>query len=326
MIAMAVLAAGCAAGTSAARVGMEKDQTDVVFGFTPPTTPAVVAPRTELPPGVVGPLTVSGPAAAPAIQLPVITTLPTFPQFTAPVTVACPTAAPDAPIAGAATTSTDGEPAVGAYKWEASGSYLVDKIKVPLVSSYTQYVRNVAAYDDPLAGLNDPSFKFETVEPRINGGFDAFDWQEETDPTIPASPVGGLVLDGITLLSATGAPEGSYFTALGLGLLFIPLPVTPGGTWDSLSFDPTHGLLTLSGQVLTTNLVDACGTLLEAWHVHATLVDAGASATLDYLVAPQYGGQIISMAVTGSFLGVSYANAVMHTGQQNPSPLPAALR
>jgi hypothetical protein len=76
---------------------------------------------------------------------------------------------------------------------------------------------------------------------------------------------------------------------------------------------------------LERDVLDVCGTLIEAWHVHASLNDDGSRSTLDYLIATQYGGQIVSFGIDGSSFGGNFSKAKLHTGQITPGPLPRGL-
>jgi hypothetical protein len=124
-----------------------------------------------------------------------------------------------------------------------------------------------------------------------------------------------------------GQARQTYFQASTTGLLMAPFPIKAGQTWSSVSFDVVHQRpLQLSGQVLKREVLDVCGTLIEAWHIHATMNDQGVPGTLDYLIATQYGGQIVSLDIDGRFLFFDYAKAKERSGQLNPGPLPSYLR
>ena len=304
-----------ACGTAASRVAVEHDQTDIVFGFRTP--PPVKRAAAATPPAtgedeIVRPFT---PKPFPSFE-------PSEPQ------VACPTADPDAPISGSAGNSISGRPEPGTYRWNASGYYIVQGTKIPMTSPTKRWVRNVKAFADD-TGLSDgrgsDNFTYELIERRISAtasGYWLFRYQVKTS-SAGSDPEAGLVLRGIDLLDDRGKPSGTYFSPLANGLLLAPFPVKAGAKWDSTSVDLGRGqTFQLSGQYLTRQAVDVCGTLVQGWHLRAEMNATGGTSTIDAVVSPDRGGQIISFTVDGNYLGSQFAKANVHTGQLDPDPLP----
>jgi hypothetical protein len=106
-----------------------------------------------------------------------------------------------------------------------------------------------------------------------------------------------------------------------------PFPIKPGQSWQSASIDITHQHpMELNGQVLKREVIDVCGTLIEGWHVHSTLNDAGQTSTLDYLIATQYGGVIAALALDGTYIGLKFSGVKTRVGQIDPRALPKGMK
>jgi hypothetical protein len=316
LAALALLA--CACGTSnASRVAVDRDQTDIVFGFTKATPKAaalVTPPPASDDDGGIDIFTPS----------PIKTFAPSFGGGSA-----CPTAEPTEPVSGSAGTEIVGRPKPGTYGWVGSGSYDMQGAKLPVPTSFEHYVRSVESYDDPVR-TNDTgdAFTYQTIDPRIGGassGYWLYSWQVKT--FAPSSdPESGLVLTRIDQLTPDGKVVDTYFDAFTSGVLFVPFPIKAGQTWNATSVDLGRRTLQLEGQVLRREVVDACGELIQGWHVHATLTEPGATTTLDYLVGTQFGGQLLTFDINGSYLGTKFDPAKFHIGKLEPSPLPKEFK
>ena len=297
-------------GSSASRVSVDKDQTDIVFGFTKPTPrPAASAlPQATAPVG-----TDLGFAPFTPHPIDFIPSAPSGP---------CPTAEPNAPVEGGAPTSVSGRPKPGTYAWGAAGTYDVQGHKIPLQGG-DHYIRDVASFDDPLGTNTGDGFTYETFERQtIGSGYNRFSWQVKTASS-SSDPEDGLVLKGIDATRSDGTGATSYFKPFGQGLLVVPFPIKAGQTWNTASLDLSNGrTLQMSGQVLTRQILDICGKVIEGWHVHADWTDSGTSATIDLLVAPQYAGQILAMTIDGTYLGTQFQKAQLQTRTLEPKPLP----
>ena len=309
-VAIALLA--CACGTSnASRVAVDRDQTDIVFGFTKQKPKA--APVATPPPAP------TDEAIGVFTPRPIQTFAPSFGGGSA-----CPTAEPNEPVSGSSGTEIVGRPKAGTYRWAGSGSYDTQGAKLPVPTSFEHYVRSVATYDDPVRTNTGDAFTYQTIDPRIGGassGYWLYSWQVKT--AAPSSdPEGGLVLTRIDQLAPDGKVVDTYFDAFTNGVLLVPFPIKAGQTWNATSVDLGRRTIQLQGQVLRREVVDACGELIQGWHVHATMSEPGASTTLDYLVGTQFGGQLLTFDIDGSYLGTNFVPAKFHVGKLEPSPLP----
>jgi hypothetical protein len=326
---LALMASSCGAARDASRVGMERDQTNITYGFTP-----VSSTSTKGPLGPLGPQAALGPTG------PVQTPLPTFSSiFNTGGHVAagpCPTADPTAPVASRASTEVAGRPQPGSYVWRVSGSYAVANSKVPLPNVMVQYVLPSKSFTDTFPGQAQPQsddFTYQTLQPGFgdqagttNSAF-LYSWQVKTDPKSAGDPAGGLVLKKLEYTDSAGHHQATYYdSGSTAGLLMAPFPVKAGQSWNSVAFDVSQGhALQLSAQVLRRDVLDVCGTPIEAWHVHGTLNDEGNNSTLDYLIATQYGGRIVQFAADGQIWGANFTKANFHVGTLKAGPLPRGL-
>jgi hypothetical protein len=315
-LAVFLLLGACANARTVTNVGMQKDQADIVFGFdvrahqTAAATPQVPSAAAQS----------AGDAIAAPTPMPFLTSLFASEAPSGP----CPSAPPNAPVSEASTTEVQGRPQPGKYRWVQSGTYELAGTKIPTTPYTDVYVTPPQKYTAPVQGTPD-DFMYATITPEIssNGSYRRYSWATKPDPQSSQDAEGGLVLKRVDFLGSDGKPGQSYFAASGNGLLMAPFPIQPGNSWNSLSIDTSkQKILSLSGQVVARDVIDACGTLVQGWHVHATLNDSGSMATLDYLVAPQYGGVLISLRADGTFIGTVEHNLAGHTGQLRPDPLP----
>jgi hypothetical protein len=189
-------------------------------------------------------------------------------------------------------------------------------------------VRNVKRFSASTASGD--TFTYETISPiptnETTSGNWLFHWQVKTEA--PGSDTeAGLVLKSIDIVDDRGKITSTYFSSLANGVLLAPYPIKAGATWNSTSVDLAHDkTFQVSGQVLTRQTVDVCGTLVQGWHLHVEWNEAGGSATIDEVVSPEHGGQIISTSLDGTFLGVVYDHANVHAGTLDPQPLPKEFR
>jgi hypothetical protein len=314
--AVLVLSTACGGARTLTNVGMQKDQTDIVYGFNAKAVPSAAAPQAPAAAVQSAGDGIGAPAPAP------------FPPGLFASNEAssgpCPSAPPGASVSGAAATDVRGHPQPGKYRWIASGSYELSGTKVPVPKYTFAYVTPSQKYNATVQGSPD-DFAYTTITPEVagQGSYRRFAWATKPNPQSANDPEGGLVLKRVEYLGGDAKVAAEYFTASGDGLLMMPFPVKPGQSWNSLSVDTSRQkILRLSAQVLRRETVDACGTLVQGWRVHGTLNDAASTATLDYLVAPQYGGLIISLKADGMFVGVTMHGYSTHTGQLKPDPLP----
>jgi predicted small lipoprotein YifL len=266
----------------------------------------------------------------------------TFPSV-APATE-CPAASATSFPAEPAGSGVTTMPASGAYRWVTGGSYQMAvvtlTISLPLPQFEQRVVRHAQPFTDPVPSAPgsppDYAFTYQTIEPRGDGTALLMYWQVKANansvdtglvPTV-ADPEGGLVLKQVDTIDASGKDTGAVFqSAQSAGLLMLPLPVQPGAAFSSTSPDtsPKANTLQLSGTVGTHEVIDACGTNVQAWGVDAKLTTGTSSttaATLHYDVATQMGALMIAFNVDGPFFGIPYKAATARLGQTSPDPVP----
>jgi hypothetical protein len=327
LAAMPVVACGGQKG-----VGIEKTDTNLAFSVRTPQ-----------------PAQTQQPQAPPAIPLlPSVDLFPQqfdLPQLPRPVlgfapALSCPTALLSAAPAKVSGLTVEGTPVEGAYRWKQSGSMTISVLGIPFTGEvngfHSQTVFGVtpvpaSTLSDPIAsttGGNDPAFTFttQTQHPGTSSLVNET-WRVRTNPG-PGDPEGGLAL----LQRDAVKPDGTtttLFKPAGSSLLYLPLPITPGATWTSTATDPTDGVtVKLAGQVLGRDVVDACGTLVEGWKVHADLViasaaNAAAASTQvqqkeDYMVAPQLGCVIIADSIDADVVPGDHVKAQYTLGSAQP--------
>ena len=334
--------AGCGPFDSppaAAKVAVDTLSTNILFGV--PSQPAVAAggqtPATpQLPPQFTE--TLPGQPEASFFEGNNFT----FPNV-APATE-CPTKSPTAFPAEPAGTGVTTMPTSGAYRWVTGGAYQMTvvtiAVSIPLPQFEQRVVRRAAPFTDPVPSAPgsppDYAFTYQTIEPRGDGTALLMYWQVKTNPNsvntglapTVSDPEGGIVLKQVDAIDRTGKNTGAIFqSATGGGLLVLPLPVQPGATFSSTAPDtsPAANTLQLSGTVGNHEVIDACGTPVQAWGVDATLTTGTTSATaakLHYDVATQLGALIIAFNVDGPFFGTIYQKATARLGQTSPDPVP----
>jgi hypothetical protein len=325
LTATAVLLSGCGFDLSGPdQLNVAVVHSDIVFGAP--------KPKPTLPPTLVG-----GPTAA--LPPPFFS----FGDFSInPSTFTlCPAAGLGAAPAKPAGFDTTGPPAEGAYRFQLSGAYVTHLLtftfKIPLVGSWTEYVRHLASIPGtttPTGNNYTQGYTFETVEPiPTTGGYYDMHWQVRTTPLHATAsppgvtvydPQGGLVLTQVDTLDRKFKNPTTIFHPAAGGLQLAPSPTEPGTTWKSAAADATTPM-TLAGSVVGKARVDACGQLIDGFEIQATVTSGGSQAALDYVVAPQYGMLIVSRKIDGTYLGVQWSNALIHRGQVDPSPLPAEV-
>ena len=110
------------------------------------------------------------------------------------------------------------------------------------------------------------------------------------------------------------------------GVLFVPLPVQPGASFQGVGVDPASGeTLEVDGSVDRHERVDACGEILDGWRVTTRETFSGAQsqpATYNFIVATELGAMIIGehldTTTTDGHFVLDYT-----LGQTHPDPLPA---
>jgi hypothetical protein len=138
-------------------------------------------------------------------------------------------------------------------------------------------------------------------------------------------PERGISLMKLQRVDATGNASELTFSP---GVLYLPLGIVAGEEFSSVGIDPRTGaVLQHRARVLKRERVDACGDIVDGWLVESTQTFSGsggppASRTYRYIIAPQFGGIMISEQLqTGSPEGTS--DVTLSLAQLKPAPLPA---
>lgn len=310
-------------------VGVRALQGNLVFSAIPvPPAPPTIAPPVPFAavPTVSPGFTIDlGPAAdQPVYKL--RPPLPAAPQ--------CPQAGPNAYPSQEAPSNAAGLPAAGSYRWKRAGSYQLNIAPgqtFPVAGFDTRLVRNVRA-----VAADGSEYTFETVQPDFRGDGVVSDWRVKTAAlsftpqvlSVTASNVGdperGLALEAQTVLGPDGKVAHHY--VFDPGVLFVPLPVQPGASFQGVGVDPASGeTLEVDGSVDRHERVDACGEILDGWRVTTRETFSGAQsqpATYNFIVATELGAMIIGehldTTTTDGHFVLDYT-----LGQTHPDPLAA---
>ena len=155
-------------------------------------------------------------------------------------------------------------------------------------------------------------------------------------PTLPKPPLPSNVSVGdpergisLVKLQRVDAAGNSSELAFSPGVLYLPLDIVPGEEFNAVGIDPRTGsVLQHQAKVLKRDRVDACGEVVDGWVVESTQTFTGPGQaapprTYKYVIAPQFGGIIISEEIhTAGPQGTT--DVVLSLGQVKPAPLPAA--
>jgi len=276
---------------------------DVEYGAQTQQAPAPPAPAqapAALPPGA-PPLIYGGPTAPPATFAPSPTATP------AP---ACPAAPLDAVPALGADASATVPPVAARYLWHEKGTYQVGGgPALPFSPQLTHTVTNVSS-PDPNTG----AYTFDVVDSA--GGLDGLQTVTYAYEVIPP-PSGVTDIQG----ESTAQAAGLYLTGVDVQQSPLPQPrvarfappvllmqfPNTSPPWTTAGSDSeSQDTITLNGAVTGHATVDACGTLVDAWEVHATgsLVGPNQNLSLDltFDVATQFGGLVVGekTSITGT--------------------------
>jgi hypothetical protein len=331
LIALALFTSACVSQGDP-KVAVTKVEADLVFGVKEPEPPAEPANSNideELPPSAFEPA-----------DLPDFGSFdnPDFGKLPLPPAEApgeCPAAPPTAVAEKAVDVNITGLPPVGIYKWQRDGT------QKPAGSTEggskidtfeRRIVRNVKQVSPTV-------HTFETVQPDIGGKnvvvtsfrvrTDAIN-RDSTGAGLPVAgprvgePDRGVTITQIENIDSQGNTT-SVFTP-STPILILPLPVSSNEEYQSVGVDPRSGqTLTHRAKVLARERVDACGEVVDGWAVEAERTTSSPDApvvTYRYLVAPQYGGLIISEKLNYSAGGLDN-EFLFRLGQVDPDPLPA---
>jgi hypothetical protein len=307
-----VLTAACAQAAPP-KVDIESLQSDIVFGAKPKTRGtskntggiAVVQPPQPTLAPLLPPTSVRPPPPAPVGDCPEAK-ITDFPEE-------------------AASTNIDEPPTTGAYRWKRDGEITVDGDKVQLDGFDRRLVRRVEEQSGgPLAAEGAQTYTFQTVQPYGQMQLHT-DWRVRTgSPT--GDPEKGVSLLAMRLQDAAGEVVFSFEPSI--GLLYFPLPVSPGAAFSSSAIDASSGQRwDLAGTVTKRERIDACGDVVEGWGVQADVTFSGVrSGTQEfhYIVATQLGGVLIAESSKGESHVGGPAASDFTLGQLQPSALEGA--
>ncbi|MGH9004753.1 MAG: hypothetical protein ACRDYV_16635, partial [Acidimicrobiia bacterium] len=360
-VAVFVLAAGCAQPDPPG-VGVQKLAADIVFGVKPPPPDTPPANTIAGGGGYTGDATTYVPYPqsyptpsfpAPRAPRPPTTRLPR-PTPLNPPKAACPPAALNAFPAVEAGLTVAGLPAEGQYRWKRTGTQTMatlPNVAIPISGFEQRLIREVKK-------VSETEFTFQTVQPELGTGVTVLQtFKVKTDavsrgveppvqtiplerpeqlpdevpfpsnPSVPSRRVGdperGISLMRIERVDAQGNSSVLNFTP---AVLFLPLAIEPGESFESVGIDSRSGqVLQHQAQVVRRERVDACGEIVDGWVVEANQTFSGsgtATRTYRYIIAPQLGGVMISEQVKitapEGTLDVTFS-----LGQTKPAPLPA---
>jgi len=110
-------------------------------------------------------------------------------------------------------------------------------------------------------------------------------------------------------------------------VLYLPLDIVPGEEFNAVGIDPRTGsVLQHQAKVVNRERVDACGEIVDGWVVESTQTFSGTASaapprTYRYIIAPQFGGLIISEEIrTATAQGTT--DVTLSLAQVKPAPLP----
>jgi hypothetical protein len=362
-IALFIVGAGCAQADPPG-VGVQKLAADIVFGVKPPppdAPPANTSPGSD---GLTGDATTYVPVGssrsfptpsfpAPRAPRPPSTRQPR-PTPLNPSKAACPPAALNAFPAAEAGLTVAGVPAEGQYRWKRTGTQTMATlpgVAIPISGFEQRLVREVKK-------VSDNEYTFQTVQPELGTGVTVLQTFKvktaavsrgvepplrtiplerpdqlpkevpfPSNPSVPSRQVGdperGISLMRIERIDAQGNSQVLNFTP---AVLYLPLPIVPGESFESVGIDSRSGqVLQHQAQVVRRERVDACGEIVDGWAVEATQTFSGQSTATRgyrYIIAPQMGGLMISEQVKVT-APEGTLDVTFSLGQTKPTPLPA---
>jgi hypothetical protein len=281
----------------------------------------------------------------------------------APPKSTCPPAALTAFPAKEASQAVEGVPTEGQYRWKRAGTQTVATlpgVKLPVAGFEQRLVRSVVK-------VSDTEYTFETVQPELSGTITTISTfkvkigavsktvappvqppdlthptapvplpvQVPATPELPKPPVPESVSvgdpeRGISLmkLQRVDAAGNSSELSFSPAVLYLPLDVVPGDSFNAVGIDPRSGsVLQNQAKVVKRERVDACGDVVDGWVVESTQTFSGSAQTAPprtyrYIIAPQLGGIIVSEEIhTANPQGTT--DVTLSLGQLKPAPLPA---
>jgi hypothetical protein len=313
--------------TAPLEVAVREYPSSVDYGSA--ATPAPSAP----------PITVPAPEPAPAPvpaqpQLPQASSAPAVVVVvTAPA--ACPAAGPLDPAVQPATPESTSAPQAATYDWRVSGTLTtagsapkafpakateqVTNVTSAAASSSGSYTFDVVDSAAGLDGTQTVTTSFQVV-PEPAGG------QVSGEPTTQAS---GVYITRVTTANAVAGAAPTTFVPTP-PILYLPFPadLNPAPSWQVNSADGAT-VEQYSAQIKGHGRVDACGKVLDAWHVQITggsITSPTESLQLsgDYYVGTEYGGIPLEDALTYKGTATAGGPAITSTSTRTSDVVPEA--
>lgn len=321
LIAVAFLGSACvSAKPHGLRVG--KGQTDVVYGAS--ESPPAQGAGTTVPFVPTGDVLVGDFEVTQEGKL-----VPKRRPTPLPPIVACPEAAATAVPAQPAGPTVPAAPVEGRYKWKREGTI---KAAGP---DGTPFDRGLTGFEsralvDVVSEEGAFSFKVVQEDPRT-GILMRITYRVKTGATRVQTPAAsasanqgdplGVRLVRIEYLDPeTGDPIPSRTFAPSPPIPLLPLPVVQGATFAATSVDATTGVIEVAAQVVERRRVDACGDVVDGWHVKSTWRRTGrADLAYEYIIATQLGAMTIYERRDEE--GESMEKADYSLAQLKPSPV-----
>jgi hypothetical protein len=316
--------------TAPLEVAMREYPSSVDYGSA--VTPA---PSTAPPTSVPAPEPAPAPVPAqPQLQLPQASSAPAVVVvITAPAV--CPAAGPLDPAVQPATPESTSAPQAATYDWRVSGSLTAaGSAPKPFPAKATEQVTNVTSAVASSSG----SYTFDVVDSAA--GLDGTQTVTTSYEIVP-EPAGGEVsgvattqASGIyiTKVTTTNAVAGAAPTTFvpTPPILYLPFPadLNPAPSWQVNSADGAT-VEQYSAQIKGHGRVDACGKVLDAWHVQIT----GGSITSptenlqlsgDYFVGTEYGGIPLEDALTYKGTATTGGPTITSTSTRTSDVVPEA--
>lgn len=249
----------------------------------------------------------------------------------------CPPAPPTAVAEAAADVNVTGKPTQGLYRWQRDGTQKpagsgpdvagtkIDTFERRIIRNFKQESPTVHTYETVQPDISGKNVVVTTFRVRT----DALN-RDSTGAGLPIAgprlgePDRGVTITRIETIDAQGNTTSEFNPST--PVLILPLPVSTNEEYQSVGVDPTSGqTLVHRAHVLARERVDACGEVVDGWAVEAEQTSSDPEApvvTYRYLVAPQYGGVIISEKLNYSAGGLDN-EFLFRLGQVDPDPLPA---
>lgn len=249
----------------------------------------------------------------------------------------CPPAPPTAVAEAAADVNITAKPTQGLYRWQRDGTQKpagsgpevpgtkIDTFERRIIRNYKQESPTVHTYETVQPDISGKNVVITTFRVRT----DALN-RDSTGAGLPVAgprlgePDRGVAITRIERLDGQGNTTSEFNPST--PVLILPLPVSTNEEYQSVGVDPTSGqTLVHRAKVRARERVDACGEVVDGWAVEAEQTSSDPEApvvTYRYLVAPQYGGVIISEKLNYSAGGLDN-EFLFRLGQLDPDPLPA---